>query len=411
MKKLTDRELDSLFKEAAEGYQPPFDAASWDAMAGKLAQPVKRFAWPRWLTFSLIGAFIFLTGMWVGVSMRNSNNSSERKEPIREAQLRDDSQIPGAVKSDDSIITEAERTATSVAQNNIEQKEFQKDISDKSVKEIFAKNDNEHESQVLIVKDETNEFVQTGVVLSDSARETRSQIEDKNVFSKSDSVEVVQELNVKQVPDSIASGMGMKENGDDKKNKSKGNPFFFRALVSPDFSSISFAPTQSVGTNYSLLFEYPLLKNLYVSSGAILSRKVYSSDDEIVYGKYRADGVDGACQILDIPVNFYYLFNSSKKLSVYTGIGVSSYLMLDEKYTFYVNTNSGTRAFDWSFKGENNEWFKMLNLSVGLQYHISDRIYLQAEPFVKAPLAGVGEWDIELSSWGVFLGVKYQLNK
>jgi opacity protein-like surface antigen len=184
-----------------------------------------------------------------------------------------------------------------------------------------------------------------------------------------------------------------------------------RALVSPDFSSINFAATNSVGTNYSLLFEYPLTKRLFISSGAILSTKVYSSYNEIVYGKYTADGVEGTCQILDIPINVYYLFNTPGKFSFFAGAGASSYFMMSEEYTFYINTNSGKREFDWSFKGENIDWFKMLNVSAGVQYKVSNKFYLQAEPFVKVPMAGIGEWDIDLSSVGVFMGLKYRLNK
>ncbi len=35
MKKLTDQELDSRFKEAAEGFQPAYDSAGWEAMETK----------------------------------------------------------------------------------------------------------------------------------------------------------------------------------------------------------------------------------------------------------------------------------------------------------------------------------------------------------------------------------------
>ena len=213
MKKLTDKELDSLFKEAAEGYQPPFDAASWEAMADKLDQPVKRFAWPRWLTFSLIGVFIFLTGMWVGISIHNGNNSSSKKESIREAQLSNDSQIPAVVKSDDSILTKAESTATSASRNSIDQEQLQEYDPEKSVKEILSASEIDNESQLFITKDEKNEFVQTVQILNDSSTEMGNQRVEKTVFSKSDSFEVVQELKVKQVPDSVLSGMCEKESG------------------------------------------------------------------------------------------------------------------------------------------------------------------------------------------------------
>ena len=39
MKKLTDQELDSVFKNAAEGYEPAFDQAAWETMKAKLDKP------------------------------------------------------------------------------------------------------------------------------------------------------------------------------------------------------------------------------------------------------------------------------------------------------------------------------------------------------------------------------------
>ena len=58
MKKLTDQELDSVFKNAAEGYEPAFDSAAWDAMNAKLDQP-KPTIWKAWMPFALLGLLFF----------------------------------------------------------------------------------------------------------------------------------------------------------------------------------------------------------------------------------------------------------------------------------------------------------------------------------------------------------------
>ncbi len=84
--------------------------------------------------------------------------------------------------------------------------------------------------------------------------------------------------------------------------------------------------------------------------------------------------------------------------------------MLSEDYTYTVYTNNGDRVYSKQVEKENNEWFKVLNLSVGVQHQLSSRLFLQAEPFLKAPLAGMGYGDVKLSSLGVFFGVEYKLN-
>jgi hypothetical protein len=84
--------------------------------------------------------------------------------------------------------------------------------------------------------------------------------------------------------------------------------------------------------------------------------------------------------------------------------------MLEEDYTYTVDYSSGSRDYSYYIEGKNNEWFKMLNLSIGVQYQVAPRFHVQVEPFLKAPLAGVGEWDVQLSSMGIFLGIKYKIN-
>ena len=78
MKKLTDQELDSLFKAASEGYQPEFDAAAWEAMTEKFKQP-KPGLWKKWIPISLLGLTIFSTGIWVGINL-NQDSRYEEKE-------------------------------------------------------------------------------------------------------------------------------------------------------------------------------------------------------------------------------------------------------------------------------------------------------------------------------------------
>jgi hypothetical protein len=60
-------------------------------------------------------------------------------------------------------------------------------------------------------------------------------------------------------------------------------------------------------------------------------------------------------------------------------------------------------------KGENNEWFKVMNVSVLVSKKITNRLSAEFEPFVKAPLAGVGEGKVSLVSMGAFINVKYDL--
>jgi hypothetical protein len=183
--------------------------------------------------------------------------------------------------------------------------------------------------------------------------------------------------------------------------------FAIKATVAPDFSSDRFKTFDKMGWNYGLIVEYFFIEKLSLSAGVLWSRKFYSARD-VAYSGYRADRASGDCRMWDIPLNVKYYFMPSKKYSFFASAGVSSYLMKEENYVFEVDTNQGTNTYSKQIVNENKEWFKTLNVSFGMQKKINTRIAIQVEPFMKVPLAGVGEGNISLASFGSFFSVRYR---
>lgn len=181
-----------------------------------------------------------------------------------------------------------------------------------------------------------------------------------------------------------------------------------KATISPDFSADQFKSVEKTGLNYGMMLEYFIYEKFSVSAGAIWSRKYYSAQD-VSYGYYQADKVYGDCRMWDIPLNLTYYNSPSRQYSFFFTVGSSSYLMNEENYTYQVETGYGTVSYDKQVLKENNEWFKMLNLSVGIQKQFRKRWAVQVEPFIKVPLAGVGEGNIQLSSFGSFFSVRYKI--
>jgi hypothetical protein len=83
--------------------------------------------------------------------------------------------------------------------------------------------------------------------------------------------------------------------------------------------------------------------------------------------------------------------------------------MLNEDYTYVVKGPTQDYIYNEKFTRKNNDWASMLNISIGIQHRLSRRFQVQAEPFLKAPLSGVGEGKVDLVSSGVFFSLKYQL--
>ena len=186
-------------------------------------------------------------------------------------------------------------------------------------------------------------------------------------------------------------------------------------MVSPDFSSVNYFSASKSGINYGALAGYTFNSRWSVYTGIISSKKLYTSKDiEKSYASgghnYPVKKLDGDCRIIDIPVNVYYSFFPERSFSLKVGLGFSSYLMRMETYNYCVD-NYGTNAFyEQRVEGENNEWFKILNFSVMAEKKLSNRLSAEFEPFVKAPLAGVGEGKVSLVSMGAFINLKFDLS-
>jgi hypothetical protein len=83
--------------------------------------------------------------------------------------------------------------------------------------------------------------------------------------------------------------------------------------------------------------------------------------------------------------------------------------MLTEDYEYvYKSTEKGTYTRNWGVKNENNHLFKVASLSVGYERSLGKKWALQAEPFVRLPLAGVGAGQVRLSTLGMFMSVHYR---
>ena len=82
-------------------------------------------------------------------------------------------------------------------------------------------------------------------------------------------------------------------------------------------------------------------------------------------------------------------------------IAFSFFIRKDEKYDYQYKTAYGPYTHKTEIKDKNKHYFAVLTLSGGYQYQLNKRISLQAEPYVKLPLAGVGEGKIKLNSAGI----------
>lgn len=193
-----------------------------------------------------------------------------------------------------------------------------------------------------------------------------------------------------------------------QKNLSNGPRFSLALMFAPDVTALTLRDIEGLGNSVGLNLEYYIQPNLSINTGILYAFKTYRGGEGYYAGYQPApSGIQGNCWILDVPINVrYYAFQRPLSRWYISG-GVSTYLMLREKYglEYYSYGHNYTKNLD--LRNQNQHYFGIGNLSVGYERLLSDKLSLQIEPYFKVPINGIGEGQINLKSAGALIGLKY----
>ncbi|ALW84776.1 hypothetical protein AUC43_06565 [Hymenobacter sedentarius] len=191
--------------------------------------------------------------------------------------------------------------------------------------------------------------------------------------------------------------------------------FYVGVVGAPDVTTVKFASVQSPLLNVGVTLEYRLTNRLRLTTGLLRSTKQYTARREDYnwgafsqqVAQYDFKDVEGTCQVLDVPLNLRYDLLTQPQYKVFGSLGLSSFFMQRERYSYpYVYQNMARYA-EWEVVNANRHLFSIANLSFGYERSLSTRWSLQAEPYLKLPLGGVGVGKVQLVSGGIFFGAKY----
>lgn len=183
----------------------------------------------------------------------------------------------------------------------------------------------------------------------------------------------------------------------------------------------------AVGTNASITGG-TLSSGLGLNTGLMVQRRFsdksrFSAEAGIVresmnYGltrsSFRPDGwtvpnnvynMGGKCTMVDIPVNIRYDFLRTKQADVFVSSGVSILWMTKQLYSYQ---NSNNLKITQDVTGRGNSLLTSINISAGYEKHIKS-ISLQFAPYVKIPAGKVGYGNISLGSIGAQISIKKNL--
>ncbi len=190
--------------------------------------------------------------------------------------------------------------------------------------------------------------------------------------------------------------------------------FALSVLAAPDLNGVGSFQQSKVGTNVGLLFSAVVSKKFTISTGVLYSVKPYLTNFADYHTSYSFRispvNVTADCRMLDIPLNLgYQVYNKGQnKLSI--GTGLSSYIMLHEKYTFNYNDAYAYGPVSYTVPKSGKYVLGVLNLNASYERRLNSKVGVTVEPYMKLPLTNIGYGQVKLQTTGVAVGLKWNIN-
>lgn len=191
--------------------------------------------------------------------------------------------------------------------------------------------------------------------------------------------------------------------------------------VTGDLNSVNTIGNSKTGLSYGLGLSYKVLKGLSIGTGIYYSQKKYTSDKYSYYTTEKpfvnwvnySKQIDADCKVIDIPLNLNLQLIKTEKTGIIASAGLSSYLMLSEKYNFIYNynPNSPYSGRQYTIKNENKHIMGIVNLAIGIEKPLGKQNSIVILPYAKLPIEGIGQGQTELKSFGLGFQLNYSMKK
>ncbi len=185
-------------------------------------------------------------------------------------------------------------------------------------------------------------------------------------------------------------------------------------LGAQDINGAGSFKQSKVGSKAGLVFAAGVSQKLTISTGAVYSSTPYAANYDNFSLPYQPKvppvSMSANCQMLDIPINIGYKVYNKGKNTVSFGTGLSSYIMLQQDYSFNYAASSGIPTRDYSVPNSSSYLFKIVNLNATYERQISSKAGISVQPYLKLPLAAVGYSQVKLQTTGIAVGLSWSLD-
>lgn len=424
--------MDDLFKKSAEDYPLKTDNADWEEVMQKLHnnddihvgknEKNRRFLW----LFILL-PLLFVSSWFIFSNRQNTVTESSSAPEINKANkiLPSDNRSekaqmdPSSAPDEETIIGRNRILNSENVENRLvigkkitppgRIKSTQQKYNDKS--NIFELPVQENVNNKMITGDENiginTEKFKEKVIKADSSNEVSMEEVVPNTSS-------IQDQNPEiQMTDPVTTETALPAK---KEVAAKHNKLYIGITGGPDVSVVKSTTTSDIGYSLGLFAGYKFNNKIAVEAGILWDKKNYYSEGEhfkteriSVPPNVEILNASGMCNMFEIPLNLKYDFKKNDTRSWFITGGVSSYLMKKEDYTYLYKHYSSTYDVYKEYNNSTNNWFSVVNFSVGYQHRFLGKNFLRVEPYAKLPLTGIGIGKLPISSTGVLISVTRDL--
>lgn len=382
------KDIDKLFKDGLENPDLPFNDLDWDNLEERLHPAPKRRVIPLFWYAAAAGIAAMLLIVFLLVKPNNKIETVAVTKTDKGNQHNNNKTQENTVKTIDPVV-------------NIDSNQFalnKKDIETGSKpvkKNISDVNEETRQKTAEILSNNIN--VLANVQFKPELNSEISQVEFRN----------------QKLTTSVAVGKPERIKVPAMKQKSR---FVLSILAAPDLTGVQKSGTSSLSGSFGVEATYILTKKLSITTGAAYAKKIYDSDFSLYNPnsnyvfKVAPSNIHANCDVIDIPLNVNYKVFGNSRNAISVSTGLSSYIMLKEKYTYsYDGGYKGPQG--WEVKGQNQHYLGIANVGVEFQHKINNNLSISAKPFMKIPLTDIGYGNSKLSSTGVAVSVNMNLFK
>ncbi|MEO6731522.1 MAG: hypothetical protein ABIN01_09915 [Ferruginibacter sp.] len=419
-----ENELDKLIRDA-EGKYHPTGTPDWEAMQTLLDKhmPVRKTPRRR-AAFLLILLLSFLLGSTFYFLKNDDSKSIPLKVPPAITESAQQKLAPAASKPENKPANQTQQTQTPTVQHH------------STIQQQPASTHNK-KHKLSQYRSKVNSKIKMGIVPADEI-DTPQPINQTNITSNDknnhllpgsptaallpkerDSTDVNKPVEISVLPAKEPSQnktiSEANNAGSNKKKpaaiKRKQSPEI-TLLYAPELTTIKFSNIDNPGSNYGLLIGYPLSKKFTIQTGVMRSRKNYIADgkdfpDTYSTGNHKLKNAEGYCKMYEIPLNIKSQITNGKKTNFFYTVGVSSYIMTSEFYTYHYTTNYGAYSKDVHYNSQQNYWLSVGTIGLGVEKQISNTVNIAAMPYLKIPFKGMGAGNLKLLSAGINFLLSY----